>query len=95
LKGKIHRRRAEKWIRREDSAALIAHKTNRILELLKAVNVECFAEHETHYKCQGFFQMLIEFLESWVKTVPLPDLSGAEDESFSSWRLTAVVNFAV
>jgi hypothetical protein len=47
LKGKIHLKRAEGWISTRDSTALKAHKTDYLLGLLKAVDEECFEEHET------------------------------------------------
>jgi hypothetical protein len=95
LKGKMHGRRAGKWIGREDSAPLIAHKTNRILELLKSVDTECFADDESHYKCEGFFKMLIDFLEDQVQALPLPDLSESEEESFNWWNATASIKFNI
>jgi hypothetical protein len=64
LKGKIHLKRAEQWIGRNDSMSLKVHKTARILALLKEVDEECFEEHEIHYKCKGFFKQVINFLDS-------------------------------
>jgi hypothetical protein len=74
---------------------LKALKTDNLLRLLKAVDEECFEEHETHYKCKGFFKQVIEFLDVQVKQQPLPLLSDEESESFHSWKITTNCIFGV
>jgi hypothetical protein len=95
LKGKMHTKRAEQWNGREDSVSLVWHKANRILELLKAVDTDRFVDHETHFKCQGFFILLIDFLETQIKALPPPDLSETEKNSFGWWNTDATRKFNV
>jgi hypothetical protein len=93
LKGKMHTKRAEQWIGREDSVSLVWHKANRILELLKAVDTDRFVDQETHFKCQGFFILLIDFLATQIKAHPSPDLSETEENSFGWWSTDATREF--
>jgi hemerythrin len=95
LKGRIHLKRAEQWISSNDFPALKAHKTYHILGLLKAVDEECLEEHETHYKCKGFFKQVIDFLHTEVNQQPLQALSEEETRSFKMWKIVGHTAFSV
>jgi hypothetical protein len=95
LKGKNLLKRAERWIAKNDSIALKAHKTDYLLGLLKAVDEECFEEHEIHYKCKGFFKQIISFLDTQINLQPLPSLSDEESDSFTWWKIPTNAAFGI
>jgi hypothetical protein len=93
-KGKAHLKRSDEWIAKNDSAAMKAHKTHYILQLLKSVDEECFKDHETHYKCPGFFKEL-EFLEIETKSCSLLVLSTKDQLALKEWIFYADRGFVV
>jgi hypothetical protein len=95
LKVKTHLKRSEEWIAMNDSVAMKAHKTNYILQLLKSVDEECFEDHETHYKCPGFFKEVVNYFDIETKSCPLPVLSSEEHSDFTHWTFSADRRFLV
>jgi hypothetical protein len=88
-------KRGEPWISSNDSISLKAYKTDYLLGLLKAVDEECFEEHENLFKCKGFFKQVINFLDIHINLQLLPSLSEEESDSFRWWKIPTNAAFNI